>query len=107
MSAEANLAGFFPPRNTQVWNADLLWQPIPVHTAPEQVDYVLSGKRPCARYTAALEQYKQSPEYVSQMEKFQPLFDYLSQHVGKKIRSVKDARSIYNALFIENLKNMT
>lgn len=107
MSAEADLAGFFPPRNSQVWNANLLWQPIPVHTAPEQVDYVLSGKRPCARYNNAWEQYKQTPEYIEQVQKYQPLFDYLTKHTGKTIRSIKDARSIYNALFIETLKNMT
>lgn len=107
MSAEANLASFFPPRNTQVWNENLDWQPIPVHTAPEQVDYVLSGKRPCSRYTYAFEKYKKSPEYIAQLDKYQSLFAYLTRHTGKTIKSIKDARSIYNALFIETLKNFT
>lgn len=31
MSAQANLAGLFPPTGDQVWNPDIRWQPIPVH----------------------------------------------------------------------------
>jgi len=42
MSAYSNLAGLFPPQDSQVWNDDLLWQPIPVHTEPLESDYVSS-----------------------------------------------------------------
>jgi hypothetical protein len=34
MSAEANLAGLYPPNGSQVFNPSLEWQPIPVHTVP-------------------------------------------------------------------------
>uniref|UniRef100_A0A673WZQ1 Lysosomal acid phosphatase n=1 Tax=Salmo trutta TaxID=8032 RepID=A0A673WZQ1_SALTR len=35
MSAEANLAGLYPPNGSQVFNPSLEWQPIPVHTVPQ------------------------------------------------------------------------
>ncbi|XP_021462620.2 lysosomal acid phosphatase isoform X2 [Oncorhynchus mykiss] len=35
MSAEANLAGLYPPNGSQVFNPTLEWQPIPVHTVPQ------------------------------------------------------------------------
>ncbi|KAL0151811.1 hypothetical protein M9458_052812, partial [Cirrhinus mrigala] len=38
MSAEANLAGMFPPNDSEMFNPDLKWQPIPVHTVPEDED---------------------------------------------------------------------
>ena len=40
MSAYCNLAGLFPPQGSQVWNEKLLWQPIPVHTVPKDLDSV-------------------------------------------------------------------
>ncbi|KAM5248161.1 lysosomal acid phosphatase isoform 3-T3 [Ctenodactylus gundi] len=38
MSAEANLAGLFPPGGTQLFNPNISWQPIPVHTVPVSED---------------------------------------------------------------------
>ncbi|XP_037694498.1 lysosomal acid phosphatase isoform X2 [Choloepus didactylus] len=34
MSAEANLAGLFPPDGMQRFNPNISWQPVPVHTVP-------------------------------------------------------------------------
>lgn len=40
MSAEANLAGLFPPDGMQRFNPNISWQPIPVHTVPIAEDRV-------------------------------------------------------------------
>ena len=42
MSAQANLAGLYPPTMSQKWNEDLRWQPIPVHTKPGDSDNVIA-----------------------------------------------------------------
>nr|CAD7463397.1 unnamed protein product [Timema tahoe] len=44
MSAELVLAGLYPPIGSQVWNHDLNWQPIPVHSTPRLQDKVTSWK---------------------------------------------------------------
>lgn len=40
MSAYSNLAGLYPPVGQQVWETNLLWQPIPVETKPGNEDNV-------------------------------------------------------------------
>lgn len=51
MSAEANLAGLFPPNGMQRFNPNISWQPIPVHTVPIAEDRV-SLARPSLEATA-------------------------------------------------------
>jgi len=42
MSAAANLAGLYTPTGDQIWNNNLgtLWQPIPIHSIPRDLDEV-------------------------------------------------------------------
>lgn len=40
MSALCVLAALYDPIQEDVWNQNLLWQPIPVHTLPEKYDHV-------------------------------------------------------------------
>ncbi len=40
MSAECMLAGLYPPEDTQIWNPNISWQPISVHTTPMDIDNV-------------------------------------------------------------------
>ena len=105
MSAESNLAGLFPPDGSQVWDRDIKWQPVPIHTVPEVLDGILAAKRPCARYNQAAKKYQSSPEFQALLQKYQPLFKYLEKNSGSPIRTLDQAQYLYNTLWIETLKN--
>ncbi|XP_059474786.1 prostatic acid phosphatase-like isoform X2 [Neocloeon triangulifer] len=104
MSAESNLAGFFPPVNQ--WDADLKWSPIPVHTVPETLDKLVSMKYPCPRYESELKKLMES-DYVKKLNaQYQDVYDYLTEHSGRKIQDPTTLQYIFNTMWIENLKNM-
>ncbi|NXU51296.1 PPAP phosphatase, partial [Turnix velox] len=57
MSAQASLAGLYPPTKGQIWNSRILWQPIPVHTVPLSHDNLLHLPfSHCPKYNELLRQ---------------------------------------------------
>ncbi|XP_069703816.1 prostatic acid phosphatase-like [Periplaneta americana] len=107
MSAESNLAGLYPPRQWQKWSANISWQPIPIHTVPENMDQVLAGERPCPRYNAEMERVKSSPEMKRFNEEHAELYKYISEKSGAVVHDPESLEYIYNTLFIEDLYNLT
>jgi lysosomal acid phosphatase len=103
MSAQANLAGFYPPKASDLWNENLPWQPIPVHTTPETDDSLLAAKKPCKHYDQLLKRLFESEEFKLLEEKFKPLYDYLSVNTGETIKSLEDVEYLYSCLRIEDI----
>ena len=100
MSAEANLAGLYPPKGKQIWDK-IDWMPIPVHTIPEKQDNLLAMKKYCPRYNYELEKVKSSPEMKRIDEDNKELYSYLTQYSGRKIDSLENLESLYITLYIE------
>lgn len=107
MSAEANLAGLYPPLGKQVWDAGMTWQPIPIHTVPESDDNLLSAKKHCPKYDKLAKELLRSPYFRNISHQLHDLYAYVSRYSGDKISNLKDLEYLYNNFFIENLYNYT
>ncbi|XP_023166403.2 prostatic acid phosphatase [Drosophila hydei] len=107
MSAESNLAGLYEPVGDDVWNAQIKWQPIPVHTVPEKEDAIVAAKAPCPAFEYYLENFMNSEKYRSLLARYKNLFDYLSNNSGRAVQTFIDAQYLNNTLFIETLYNRT
>lgn len=106
MSASVCVAGMFPSSPDKVWNANLAWDPIPVHTRPINEDYTLTYKR-CDRFEyAMIDWLKTDVEYRGLFEKYRKLIEYLEKHSGKKLSTLVDINDLYDTLSIEQLKGM-
>ncbi|KAJ8413117.1 hypothetical protein AAFF_G00106990 [Aldrovandia affinis] len=114
MSAEANLAGMYPPTGSQVFNPNLNWQPIPVHTVPLDEDKLLEVPlSPCPLYDHLLEETRHTEVYLntaqfykvvasSQME----FLEMLQNKTGLKNITLDSAWSLYDTLLCEATHKM-
>lgn len=106
-SAALVLAGLFPPKNEQIWNTHLLWQPIPVHILPKKKDYFIATDRVCDRLEQAIKEFEKSPKIRALYDKNQDLFQYLEKYAGTPIRGVIHLKDLHGILDVEHLKNKT
>lgn len=107
MSAQANLAGLFPPTDEEKWNNEISWQPIPVHTVPWKLDHVLGGGRPCPKHEAAREKYlKEDPEIQKLFIEHAGIFKHLTEKSGEDIETIADAFFLHNTLIFERSRNL-
>ncbi|KRZ11709.1 Prostatic acid phosphatase [Trichinella zimbabwensis] len=80
-SAECNLAGMFPPDESQIWNENIRWQPVPVHTLPTNQEYLLRTGFNCPALHAVFQ--TQSNELIEKVENdYKELFAYLENKTG-------------------------
>lgn len=107
MSAEANVAGMFPPNGEQIWNEDLLWQPIPVYTIPKSLDTILIHNIPCPLYKRYSNEYFRSKEVRKLLKKFKKTMANASKLFGAPIRTLNNAKNAWDTLYIEKLRNKT
>lgn len=102
MSAEACLAGLFPPAKDQIWNSKIEWQPIPVHTERQSNDYLLLAKGECDRFKYAMLQYKNTTENEI-LTKHKQLIKYLEKNSGQSLHTVGQISNLHDILHVEKM----
>lgn len=104
MSAQACLAGLFPPAPEQIWKENFDFNPIPVHTQPQQEDYILATVRKCDRFEHFFGEYIKTGEYNEIFEKYRSIIQYLEKNIEKKFHAVADIYDLYDTLNIQKSK---
>lgn len=100
MSAQASLAGMFPPlTEEEKWHDELMWQPISVHTIPHDQDTLIHGGKSCPKYDKLYEYYmERSPEALELMEKYADDIKYWSEMSERRLRTIEDVTNLYKRL---------
>lgn len=108
MSAEAFLAALYKPtKPSDIWNPNLPWQPVPVHTTLRQMDHLIVGDRNCDAFNESFKDLMNSKEIKEFNLRHKSLYDYLSLHSGDEVEKMSDVVPIRDTLMIETLHNRT
>ncbi|XP_054479777.1 lysosomal acid phosphatase [Anoplopoma fimbria] len=108
MSAEANLAGLYPPAGQQVFKPDLMWQPIPVHTVPQSEERLLSFPlADCPRYKQLMNETEHTEDFINMTNTYQDIIELVRNKTGLNKTNVETVWSVYDTLFCESRHNMS
>uniref|UniRef100_A0A8D1U4F3 acid phosphatase n=2 Tax=Sus scrofa TaxID=9823 RepID=A0A8D1U4F3_PIG len=109
MSAMTNLAGLFPPEGISIWNPNLLWQPIPVHTVPLSEDQLLYLPfRNCPRFQELESETLKSEEFQKRLHPYKDFIENLPKLTGYHGQNLFGIWSnVYDPLFCELVHNFT
>lgn len=108
MSAEANLAGLYPPVGRQVFTPTLKWQPIPVHTVPKSEERLLTYPlSDCPRYKQLMNETEQTAEFRNVTAIYQDVIELVRNKTGLNDTNVETVWSVYDTLFCESRHNMS
>lgn len=97
MSAEANLAGLYPPTNSQIWEDGFLWEPIPVHLMATD-DPVLTMNSECPKFDKLLNDLEKLDFFNNISAENANLFNDLSNYTGMNI-SLDNIGMIYSVFY--------
>ncbi|XP_060256078.1 lysosomal acid phosphatase isoform X4 [Ovis aries] len=102
MSAEANLAGLFPPDGMQRFNPNISWQPIPVHTVPIAEDRLLKFPLgPCPRFEQLQNETRRTPEYQNESIQNAQFLEMVANETGLTDLTLETVWNVYDTLFCE------
>ncbi|XP_051466814.1 prostatic acid phosphatase-like [Apus apus] len=113
MSAQSFLSGLFPPTSSQIWNPELLWQPIPVHVSQKSTDqrlyFPLSD---CPRFDELQNETQTCSEFQNRIQPYMDFLETVAVNAGFEIKNLKildnfQIWNIYDTLLCEDIHNFT
>lgn len=105
-SAEVNLAAFFKPRGKWVWNNDLKWQPVPIHTRPGPEDWVLNEDAECPAADEEAAKFPRSREGIAYTRKYRDLMGELTVMSGKPVTDPSSVQSVQGVSLVEKINRL-
>lgn len=105
MTAQCVLAGMFQPSTRMPSNSPeilSLWEPVPVHTKPQEEDPYLAMSYPCPRWYEDYEKVNKEDFVTNLLEKHSNLSEFVSNNTGWDKVALENFRFLYKILNIYN-----
>ncbi|XP_063241771.1 lysosomal acid phosphatase-like [Bacillus rossius redtenbacheri] len=99
-SALCVLAGLFPPTDQEVWNPDLLWQPVPLYAPEEGHDKLIRMDADCPAYREEFNRQMSSPEMRAFNSNYSDVYRVISEH-WKPVSDFEEPNNLHDHFRIE------
>jgi len=93
-------AAVYPPKGDQVWNEDLLWQPVPIHTVNSEDDW-LAQETLCPVSKQGMKDALQTDDILELNEENKELYYKLQMYTGMNVTGIDDVADIHGTLLSE------
>lgn len=101
MSAQCNLAGLYKLESVDEWQPRLPWDPVPIHTRPEESDMLFAMEASCPKYDRLYAEVKEDDYFVNVINRENiKFFNLLSEKTGWDIKDIEYIRALYSILYI-------
>ncbi|XP_015263067.1 PREDICTED: prostatic acid phosphatase-like [Gekko japonicus] len=113
MSAQVNLAGLFPPTTSEIWNPQILWQPIPIYVVPKSFRPKLRFPIfDCPRYKKLLRETMTSQEFRAKIQPYKKFLKTMAVYSGYDAKSLRNLDTfklwhVQDTLHCESIHNFT
>ncbi|KAJ8966360.1 hypothetical protein NQ317_011935 [Molorchus minor] len=101
------LAGLFPPVADEIWDDQLIWQPIPFNQLARKEDKIFFSIASCPKYNIEYENYIQTDNMIQIFEKHKKLFQLLSEETGWNVTSFRQVFHLYIGLKVKEEWGLT
>ncbi|KAG9352148.1 hypothetical protein JZ751_020561 [Albula glossodonta] len=106
MSAAVNLAAMYPPNESQRFNPNLQWQPIPIHAVQNEKKLLKFPLSSCPRFQTLLEETKKTPVFMNTSMQYKEFLQELANDTGLERISLESVWRIYDTLFCEKVHKL-
>lgn len=97
MSGQLVNSGLWLPAESQKWNEDVNWQPIPTEYFPMEIDSLLLGTH-CPSFQLEMERVLRMETVRERLSHYAALFERVSSSIGMKIQRPSEVALLYAVL---------
>ncbi|CAG9854901.1 unnamed protein product [Phyllotreta striolata] len=106
MSAASNLAGlYFKTNKSTYWEDNLPWDPIPIHTTPEEDDPVLAEGKDCPNFSKLYETTLNSSHFRNIVQNHSGIKSVVEKNTNWTIDSIKFYQNLYTVFYVYQSTN--
>lgn len=105
MSAQSNLAGLYTPSGDSVWLDGFPWEPVPIHSVPEEEDTILAMSKSCPKFDKLYKDVEKAEFFKNLLVEYKDMIQYIEEKTNWTIKSVGNIETLHSVFYVYQTQN--